>query len=91
MIRISFDKKERKFRRFSKKCITAMIILWFVAAITCVVVVGVQLYRGDMSVNTSDLVTCVGLPLTGGILGYMLKSAFEDNKKEKNTNEIDKP
>ena len=99
MIKISFEKKTNKksFVRFSKKCITAMIILWFVAALTCICVVTTQLVRGDMSVNTSDLVTCVGMPLTGGVLGYMIKSALEDNaKKKENTHEnieteIDKP
>lgn len=103
MIKISFEKKntkkEKRFVRFSKKCITAMIILWFVAALTCVGVVSVQLIRGDMAVNTSDLVTCVGMPLTGGVLGYMIKSAVEDNKsKKENTHEeradmeeVDKP
>ncbi|MBQ6892636.1 MAG: hypothetical protein IJN48_00375 [Clostridia bacterium] len=85
MIKISFEKKPKKnsFVRFSKKCITAMIILWFVAVFTCVSVVITQLVRGDMTVNTSDLVTCVGMPLTGGVLGYMIKSAIEDNTKKK--------
>ena len=99
MIKISFEKKTNKksFVRFSKKCITAMIVLWFAAALTCICVVTTQLVRGDMSVNTSDLVTCVGMPLTGGVLGYMIKSALEDNaKKKENTHEnieteIDKP
>ena len=67
MIKISFEKKKRTFKRFSKKCITAMIILWFLAAIVCRSVVLVQLFRGDMTVNTMDLVTCVGMPMTGGV------------------------
>lgn len=89
--------KKKSFIRFSKKCITAMIVLWFVAAVTCVCVVVTQLVRGDMTVNTSDLVTCVGMPLTGGVLGYMIKSAVEDNSKKKETtyeefeNEVDQP
>ena len=89
MIKISFDKKPRKknFVRFSKKCITAMIVLWFVSALTCVCVVITQLVRGDMTVNTADLVNCVGMPLTGGVLGYMIKSAVEDNKKKKDNTE----
>ena len=89
MIKISFDKKLRKknFVRFSKKCITAMIILWFAAALTCIGVVIVQLVRGDMTVNTADLVTVVGIPMTGGVLGYMIKSAIEDNKKKKDNTE----
>ena len=99
MIKISFDKKPKKknYVRFSKRCITAMIILWFIAVLTCIVVVAVQTVRGDMSVNTSDLVTIVGIPMTGGVLGYMIKSALEDNRKKENTyetadfEETDKP
>ena len=85
MIKISFDKKNKKrsFIRFSKKCITAMIILWFLAALVCIAVVAVQTVRGDMAVNTADLVTVVGIPMTGGVLGYMIKSAIEDNRKKK--------
>ena len=50
-----------------------MIVLWFIAAFVCVAVVTVQTVRGDVSVNTSDLVTIVGIPMTGGVLGYMIK------------------
>ncbi|MBQ8836651.1 MAG: hypothetical protein IJ002_03985 [Clostridia bacterium] len=99
MIKISFEKKRAKkknFVRFSKKCLCAMIVLWFIAAFACVAVVIVQLIRGDMAVNTGDLVTCVGIPMTGGVIGYMIKSAVEDNTKKGTTyenveNEIDKP
>ena len=89
MIKISFEKKGKKksFVRFSKKCITAMIVLWFVAALVCVGVVIAQAIRGDMTVNTSDLVTCVGIPMTGGVIGYMIKSALEDNVKKKDNTE----
>lgn len=93
---ISFEKKSKKsFVRFSKKCLAAMIVLWFIAAFVCVGVVIAQAVRGDMTVNTSDLVTCVGIPMTGGVIGYMIKSALEDNRKKENTyeseNEIDQP
>ncbi|MBQ8837284.1 MAG: hypothetical protein IJ002_07250 [Clostridia bacterium] len=99
MIKISFKKKKPKkksFVRFSKKCLCAMIVLWFIAALVCAVVVAVQLIRGDMAVNTGDLVTCVGIPMTGGVIGYMIKSAVEDNTKKGTTyenveREIDKP
>lgn len=82
-------KKGKKFVRFSKRCIAAMIAMWFVAVLTCVAVVIIQLARGDMTVNTTDLVTCVLAPMTGGIVGYMIKSAIEDNTGKKNTNTED--
>ena len=80
-ITIERKKKKRSFIRFSKKCITAMIILWFIAAAVCITVVAVQTVRGDMTVNTGDLVSIVGIPMTGGVVGYMIKSAVEDNRK----------
>ena len=86
IIKIESKNKKRTFKRFSKRCISAMIVLWFIAAFVCVAVVTVQTVRGDVSVNTSDLVTIVGIPMTGGVLGYMIKSAVEDNRK-KDTNE----
>ena len=91
MIKISFEKKPKKksFVRFSKKCLAAMIVLWFIAAFVCVGVVVMQLLRGDMTVNTADLVTCVGMPMTGGVIGYMIKSALEDNVKKKDSNTED--
>ena len=83
---IKIEKKNKKsFKRFSKKCLTAMIALWFVAALVCIAVTLVQTVRGDMTVNTGDLVTIVGIPMTGGVLGYMIKSAVEDNRKKENT------
>ena len=81
MIKISFERKKKSFKRFSKKCITAMVVLWFMAAFVCMAVVMIQLLRGDVTVNTSDLVSVVGIPMTGGVLGYMIKSALEDNRK----------
>ena len=86
IIKIEKNKK-RTFKRFSKRCITAMIVLWFIAALVCIAVVAVQTLRGDMTVNTGDLVTVVGIPMTGGVLGYMIKSAVEDNRKKENTYE----
>ena len=87
MIKISFERKNKSFKRFSKKCITAMVVLWFIAALVCMGVVVTQVLRGDGMVNTSDLVTVVGIPMTGGVLGYMIKSALEDNRKKVNENE----
>ena len=87
MIKISFERKNKSFKRFSKKCITAMVVLWFIAALVCMGVVVTQLLRGDGMVNTSDLVTVVGIPMTGGVLGYMIKSALEDKRKKVNENE----
>lgn len=97
-MKIIFEKKKKKPLEFSKKALAAMIVLWFFGAAVCMAVVIVQLMRGDTIVNTSDLVTCVCAPITGGALGYMIKSALENREKIKKENsyediesEIDKP
>lgn len=82
-MRIVFEKKSKKPKEFSKKALAAMIVLWFVGALTCIFVVLVQVLRGDMTVNTSDLTMCICTPMTGGVLGYMLKSAAENREKIK--------
>lgn len=75
--------KPRKFVEFSKRALLAMIALWFVGAAVMFAVVLVQLIRGDYMVNTGDLTMYVSAPMTGGILGYMLKSATENREKIK--------
>ena len=69
------DKK--KSTEFSKRVVVAMTLLWFMAAIFGGVVVYLHNY------GLESLLTFVGAPMTGGILGYMLKSAFENTEKIK--------
>ena len=85
-------KRKSKFsiKEYSKKILTAMIVLWFLGALLGFAVVIVQLQRADMMVNLSDLLLYIGAPMTGGIVSYMLKSAFENKEKIKNIrNEIE--
>ena len=86
MIKISFEnkpKKKRSFREFSKKALFSMIVLWFIGAVILIAVVLAQLIRGDYTVGTTDLTTYICTPMTGGVLGYMLKSAIENKEKIK--------
>ncbi len=80
------QKKAKKFVQFSKRCLGAMIVLWFVGALFGFVVVTVQVARGDMTVSLSDLLMYIGAPMTGGIVSYMLKSAAENREKIKGNN-----
>ena len=79
-------KRKSKFsiKEYSKKILTAMIVLWFLGAFLGFAVVIVQLHRVDMMINLSDLLLYIGAPMTGGIVSYMLKSAFENKEKIKN-------
>ena len=86
MIRILFvKKKKRTLTEFSKKVIAALVAVWFVGALVGVSVVAVQTLRGDMVVNPSDLLVAIGAPMTGGIVTYLLKSAYENKEKIKQT------
>ena len=38
-----------------------------------------------MTVNLSDLLVYIGAPMTGGIVTYLLKSAYENKEKIKQT------
>ena len=86
MIKISFEKSKKKkagFLEFSKKALTAMIIMWFLGALLGFVVVGIQICRNDVMVNLSDILLYIGAPMTGGIVAYMIKSAQENTEKIK--------
>lgn len=92
-------KKRNTLAEFSKRVIAALIVVWFVGALVGISVVAVQTVRGDMTVNLSDLLVYIGAPMTGGIVTYLLKSAYENKEKIKqgvqnyaeSQNEIDQP
>ena len=88
MIHITFDKTKKKkkkatAREYSKRVLSAMIIMWFVGAVIGLATVVVQLVRCDTLVSLSELLMYIGAPMTGGIVSYMLKSAFENKEKIK--------
>ena len=80
-------KREKPFVQFSKRCLGAMIVLWFIGAVFGFAVCIVQLIRGEL-VSLSDLLMYIGAPMTGGIVSYMIKSALEDKRKKEEDFEI---
>lgn len=74
---IKIVRTKSKPKEFSKKVIVAMTFLWFAAAIFGGIVVWRQGYGLD------SLLSYVGAPMTGAIIGYMAKSAFENREKIK--------
>lgn len=67
-----------------------MIILWFAgaafgAAVIIVELVGVfcgtDSYSLGLTVHLPELLNYIGMPVSGGIVGYLLKSAFENREK----------
>lgn len=73
----------KKRREYSKAALTAMIVLWFVGAFFGMAVVIWQLITAAYTVNIGDVLVYIGAPMTGGIVGYLIKSAVENREKIK--------
>ena len=71
----------RKQKEYSKKAISAMTVLWFAGALFGAIMVFKTNY------DLSALLNYIGAPMTAGILGYLLKSAFENKEKIKKSSE----
>lgn len=76
-------RQRRGLTEYSKRILSAMIALWFAGALFGAVVVVVQLCRTDYTVSIDSLLNYIGMPMTGGIVGYLAKSAFENREKIK--------
>lgn len=76
-------KKKATFKEFSKKALTAIIIMWFVGAIFGIITVCIQLHKGAEYASISDVLLYIGAPMTGGLIAYMIKSAAENVPKIK--------
>ena len=79
-------------KQYSKRIIRAMVALWFAGAVFGAVVIVVELaatlagvdgYSMAITIHLPELLTYIGAPVGGGILGYLLKSAFENREKIK--------
>lgn len=77
-------------KQYSKRIIKQMIFLWFAGAVfgSAVIVVeiitaivGANGYSAAITIHLPELLTYIGMPVGGGILGYLLKSAFENKEK----------
>lgn len=79
----------RKLKQYSKCIIKSMIILWFIGAAFGGAIVVVELVNSFISqsygttVHLPELLNYIGMPVSGGIVGYLLKSAFENKEKIK--------
>ena len=75
--------KPKKKSECSKVALWAMIVLWFIGAFFGMAVVVWQLITAAYTVNIGDVLVYIGAPMTGGIVGYMVKSAVENKEKIK--------
>lgn len=63
--------------QFSKKVVFLMVVMWFISTIFAMVIVWRETSMLD------SFLTYVGAPVTGTLVLYMAKSAFENNAKIK--------
>ena len=79
-------------KEYSKRIIKAMVALWFCGAVFGAAVIVVELvatlsgvggYSMGVAIHLPELLTYIGAPVGTGILGYLLKSAFENREKIK--------
>lgn len=77
--------KKSKLQEYSKRCIAAIIILWFIIAFYGIYVNYYQLTHtlSPEMIGLDGLYAYVGLPMSGGIVGYLIKSAIENKAKIK--------
>lgn len=82
----------KNLKEYSKQVLALMIALWFIGAIFGGVVIIVELvatligsgeYSMALTVHLPELLTYIGAPMTGGIIGYLIKSAMENREKIK--------
>lgn len=80
---------ENKSVQYSKKLLTAMIRLWFAGAAFGMLFAVVQLcilllapeQAPAMPVSLDAILNYISVPMTGGTVGYLLKSAIENKEK----------
>ena len=72
---INLMRTDRKIREFSKCVVSAMVLLWFVGALYG----GIIVWRSGYGLEA--LLQYISAPVMGGILGYMVKAAFENREK----------
>ncbi len=80
-------------KQYSKCIVRQMITVWFVGAAFGGVVIVIELiaaltgpdsYAAAVPVHLPELLTYLGTPVGGGVVGYLLKSAFENREKIRN-------
>lgn len=85
-------KRRETLVEYSKRIIRIMIVLWFIGAAFGALVIIVELvgvlcgtegYSMGLTVHLPELLNYIGMPVGGGIVGYLLKSAFENREKIK--------
>ena len=78
-------------KEYSKRILSAMIRLWFCGAAFGAGVIICQLVTGEYYVGIHQLLQYIGLPISGCIVGYLVKSAIENKEKIKKADGLQAP
>ena len=73
--------KRDRVKEFSKKVIVCLTLAWFVGLVTALSVIVCELVTTGQTTALSDTLLYIGAPMTGGVLGYLVKSAVENREK----------
>ena len=77
-------------QEYSKRTLNRMIVLWFAGAAFGAAVIVVELaatlvgidgYAAAITIHLPELLLYIGAPISGGIVGYLIKSALENREK----------
>lgn len=71
-------------KEYAKKIVRLMIVLWFIGAVFGAVVIVIEMILllldgekySEITVHLPELLNYIGLPVSGSIVGYLLKFAF---------------
>lgn len=76
--------KRKTHKQYSKKVLKVMIALWFIVAVYGMIFSVIQLIVSPEIANLDALYAYVGVPMSGGIISYLIKSAIENKTKINN-------
>lgn len=78
-------RKKKGIKEFSKKVIICLTLAWFLGLALAIAVTIFELATLGTASALSDTLIYIGAPMTGGVLGYLIKSALENREKIKNS------
>lgn len=80
----------KNVKEYSKKIINLMIVLWFAGAAFGAIIIAVEIiatlalvdgFSMAITIHLPEWLAYIGAPITGGIVGYLIKSAMENKEK----------
>lgn len=77
-------KKRNHLKEFSKVIITIIIFIWIIVMIYGLALNSYFAITSPEQVEMAPYYEFIGIPITGGILGYLIKAATENKQKIKN-------